>query len=213
VKRDQRTADTTSTVFVVDDDAGVRDAVAVMLRVAGRRVRCFSSGASFLETFDPALPGCLILDVKMPGLSGLALQQELGKRGSDMPIVFITGHGDVPMSVQAMKAGAVDFLEKPFDKLTLLRRVEEALQADQARRDQRRRTIELQQRYHQLTPREREVMAHVVRGEPNKGIASQMRLSHRTVEIHRSRVMEKMQAHSLPELVSMAVSCGVHALN
>ena len=201
-----------ATVFVVDDDHAVRDALSALLRVAGWRVRCFGSSSDFLESFDPDLPGCLVLDLMLPGLDGLALQQALAERELEIPIIFVTGHGDVPTSVRAIKAGAVDFLEKPFDQDLLCRRVAEALALDEARRGQRRRASELQRRYQQLTPREREVMTLVVRGESNKRIAALMALSHRTVEIHRSRVMEKMGARSLPELVAMAVSCGVHAL-
>lgn len=202
-----------ATVFVVDDDPAVRDALSLLLRNAGWQVCCCGSAPEFLEKYDPEATGCVVLDVKMPGLGGLALQGELTQRGLDIPIIFITGHGDVPMSVRAMRAGALDFLEKPFDSGVLRQRVQEALVLDQQRRLHRQRGAEAQRRYRELTPREREVMTLVVRGESNKAIAAKMKVSHRTVEIHRGRVMEKMGARSLPELVAMAVSCGVHALD
>jgi len=202
-----------ATVFVVDDDPAVRDALSLLLRNAGWQVCCCGSAPEFLEKYDPEAAGCVVLDVKMPGLGGLALQGELAQRGLDIPIIFITGHGDVPMSVRAMRAGALDFLEKPFDSGVLRQRVQEALALDQRRRMHRQRGAEAQQRYRELTPREREVMTLVVQGESNKAIAASMQVSHRTVEIHRARVMDKMGARSLPELVAMAVSCGVHALD
>ncbi len=197
----------------MDDDPAVRDALSLLLRNAGWQVCCCGSAPEFLEKYDPEAAGCVVLDVKMPGLGGLALQGELAQRGLDIPIIFITGHGDVPMSVRAMRAGALDFLEKPFDSGVLRQRVQEALALDQRRRMHRQRGAEAQQRYRELTPREREVMTLVVQGESNKAIAASMQVSHRTVEIHRARVMDKMGARSLPELVAMAVSCGVHALD
>lgn len=200
-------------IHIVDDDQAVRQAVSLVLEVAGWRARAYPDAQSFLDAFVPTQPGCLILDVKMPGIDGLGLQEMLTRSDLSIPIIFITGHGDVPMSVRAIKAGAVDFLEKPFRNEQLLDRVEEAVQEDLHNHAHQARAMEVRRRYENLTPREREVMAMVVQGKSNKLIAYEMALSHRTVEIHRGRVMEKMGATSLPDLVAMAVVCGVHELD
>lgn len=197
------------TVFLVDDDPAMLDSVSLLLESADLPTECYSSARKFLEAYRPHRPGCLVLDVRMPEMSGLELQETLAARGFNIPIIFITGHGDVPMSVKAMKAGAVDFLEKPFDDETLVFCVQEALA-----KDARARRIEAQNsfvamRFARLTDREQEVMSLVVAGHSNKEIALKLRCSHRTVEVHRSRLMAKMEAHTLPELVSMAAICGL----
>ncbi|GJM43374.1 MAG: DNA-binding response regulator [Gemmatimonadota bacterium] len=192
-------------VFVVDDDAAVRRAIALLLRSVGHRVEVFDSGRSFLDAFDPPRPGCLVLDLRMPGMSGLEVQQALLERGLRVPIVFVTAHGDVPNAVEAMQAGAVDFLQKPFREQDLLDRVHKALEIEAAGREETQDLAELNERLERLTPREREVMLRVVDGHANKVIAYDLEVSERTVEIHRSRVMAKMEAQSLAELVRMAV--------
>jgi RNA polymerase sigma factor (sigma-70 family) len=198
-------------VFLVDDDEAVRDSLSMSLEMAGLRVEGFASAPAFLDAYDPARPGCLVLDVRMPDMSGLELQEILAARRINIPIIFITGHGDVPMSVKAVKAGAVDFLEKPFKKEVLLERIHEALAQDmQARQDEAQRR-QLKDLLAHLTPREQEVMALVVGGRSNKEIARQLDISPRTVETHRARIMEKMGAESLPDLVTLAVACGVVA--
>jgi RNA polymerase sigma factor (sigma-70 family) len=163
----------------------------------------YSSGDEFLENVDDHRPGCLVLDIRMPGLGGLELQEELIKRGSTLPIIFITGHGDVPMAVDAMQKGAVDFIQKPFRDQDLLDRIREALKTDQERREEQQKHAEVAERLARLTNREREVFDLVVTGKPNKVIAYELGVSQRTVEIHRARVMEKMQARSLADLVKM----------
>ncbi len=200
-------------VYVVDDDEDVRRAVSLVLHIDGWSCATFGDAESFLDDFGPDQPGCLILDVRLPGTSGLELQAALGQKHCSIPIIFITGHGDVPMSVRAIKAGAVDFLEKPFRNDLLLDRVEEAVQEDLQHRARQERKQSIVLAYDTLTPREREIMEAVVRGRSNKQIAAALQLSHRTVEIHRARVMEKMGATSLPDLVGMAVVCGAHALD
>jgi FixJ family two-component response regulator len=200
-------------VYVVDDDEAVRRAVSLVLEIDGWSCTTFADAQSFLDDFGPTQPGCLILDVRLPGPSGLDLQATLEQKHWSIPIIFITGHGDVPMSVRAIKAGAVDFLEKPFRNDLLLDRVEEAVQVDVEQRAQQARKRSIALAYETLTPREREVMGAVVQGRSNKQIAAALLLSHRTVEIHRARVMEKMGASSLPDLVAMAMVCGAHELN
>ena len=194
----------TGTIYIVDDDASVRRALKRLFRAAGFESKVFASAADFLARGRHDAPGCLVLDVQMPGIDGLDLQHELAERGIDIPIVFITGHGNVPMSVRAMKGGAVDFLEKPFDGETLLAAVEQALTRDREARQRRAEGAAVRERLASLTPREREVMALVVAGRLNKQIAFELGISEKTVKIHRGRVMAKMQADSLADLVRMA---------
>jgi FixJ family two-component response regulator len=198
-----------ATVFVVDDDAMVRDALSSLFRSVGLQAVAYSSATELLESKRHDGPGCLVLDVRMPGLSGLDLQTELGKAGIEIPIIFITGHGDVPMSVKAMKAGAVDFLTKPFRDQDLLDAVNGALERDRERRKSTVATSDLQKRLETLSPREREVMGYVTAGLMNKQIAAELNLSEITVKIHRGNTMRKMGAKSLADLVRMADLLGV----
>ena len=191
-------------VFVVDDDPGVRKSLARLLRSAGLEPIAFESAQEFLSNLGPEAAGCAILDLTMPGLDGLAVQRELTSRGSALPVIFLTGHGDVPKSVQAMKGGAADFLTKPVDDEVLLAAVRRALEADRANRDSRRARAEIRERLETLTSREREVMEGVVAGRLNKQIASDLGIAEKTVKVHRGRVMEKMVASSVAELVRMA---------
>jgi FixJ family two-component response regulator len=199
----------TDIVFVVDDDPSMRRSLDSLLRSVGHDVRLFSSAPEFMQASRPDVPGCLVLDVRLPGMSGLAFQQELGKAGISLPIIFITGHGDVPMSVRAMKAGAAEFLTKPFDDQVLLDAVHAALERDRARRREEAGNVALRSRYESLTERERQVMGHVVAGRPNKRIAQELGLSVVTVKVHRGHVMQKMQARSVAELVRMADRLGL----
>jgi FixJ family two-component response regulator len=191
-------------VFVVDDDVSIREALRNLLRSVGLQVKTFDTAQQFMADGRPDTPGCLVLDVRLPGLSGLDLQRELAKAGIDIPIVFITGHGDIPMSVRAMKAGAVEFLTKPFRDQDLLDAVQDAIARDREARAQWRQTQELRTRYDSLTAREREVMILVVRGLMNKQIAGELGTTEATVKLHRGRVMHKMQAGSLADLIRMA---------
>ncbi len=193
------------TVFVVDDDPPVRKSLVRLLTSAGFRTESFASAAEFLARWrvDPA-PGCLLLDIMMPGLDGLQLQQELLVSPQELPIIFITGHGDIPSSVKAMKAGAVDFLTKPIQDADLLRAIKEAVRIDALRRADRAERNAVSKRYRTLTRREREVMALVVRGMLNKQIAAELKASEKTIKIHRSRVMVKMQVASVADLVRAA---------
>jgi FixJ family two-component response regulator len=193
------------TIFVVDDDEAVRTSLRLLLKSVGLQVETFASAQEFLDQFDPDRAGCLVLDIRMPGVSGLELQQQLNDRHSIMPIVFITGHGDVPMAVEAMQAGAVDFIQKPFRDQDLIDRINRALEKDKAMRGELRERDEIRRRMSQLTPREREVLELVTQGKANKVIAGDLNVSQRTVEIHRARVMEKMGAASLAHLVRMVI--------
>jgi FixJ family two-component response regulator len=191
-------------VFVVDDDPLVRESLADLLDSAGFEARTFGSAAEFVQGQRPDVPACLILDVELPDISGLDLQTELAKSGIEMPIVFLTGHGDIPMSVRAMKAGAVEFLTKPFGKQELLDAIQEALFRDGEVRKQRSESFELQKRLATLTPRERQVLELVVTGRLNKQIAGELGTTEETIKVHRGRVMRKMGADSLADLVRMA---------
>lgn len=193
------------TVFIVDDDASVRDSLEYLFQSVGLRAEKFASAAEFLGSYDPGSPGCLVLDVRMPGMSGLELQEELAARASTLPIIFVTAHGDVPMAVRAVKDGAVDFLIKPFRDQELLDKVQQAVQQDAQTREQLENRGEIVERIASLTPREREVMHMVVDGKANKVIAIDLGISQRTVEIHRARVMEKMQATSVAQLVQLVL--------
>jgi RNA polymerase sigma factor (sigma-70 family) len=192
-----------STVYVVDDDQAIRHAMELLMRSVGLNYEIFHSGDDFLAKHTNDRAGCLVLDIRMPGLGGLELQEKLNDMGSTLPIIFITGHGDVPMAVEAMQKGAVDFIQKPFRDQELLDRIGEALQTDQERRSVREEKSEVQGKIEKLTNRERQVLDLVVTGKPNKVIAYELGVSQRTVEIHRARVMEKMRAKSLADLVRM----------
>lgn len=193
-----------ATVFVVDDDPSVRKALTRLLRSAGMEVASYSSATDFLASEHPDHPACLLLDIEMPGLSGLELQEELNRRNLEPAIVFITGHGTVPRSVRAMKMGAVDFLQKPFDDEDLLAAIRKAVDTDSRRQQARAELVVLRERQATLTPREREVFELVVTGLLNKQIASRLGTSEKTVKVHRGRVMRKMQADSLADLVRMS---------
>jgi FixJ family two-component response regulator len=195
----------TATVFVVDDDAGVRSSIRMLLRSVGLAATPLASAQEFLAAFDPAQPGCLVLDIRMPGMSGMELQQELNLRGATLPVIFITGHGDVPMAVEAMQHGAFDFLQKPFRDQDLIDRVQKALARDRDTRLALQKHDQIRQRLESLTPREREVLDLLAKGQQNKVMAAELGLSQRTVEIHRAHVMEKMGADSVAQLVRMLI--------
>jgi two-component system response regulator FixJ len=192
-------------VFVVDDDDAVRDSLCFLLKTIGITGQGFGSGDEFLENFDPDTSGCILLDIGMPGISGMEVQRRLVERDCRMPIIFITGHGDIPMAVEAMHLGAFDFIQKPFHDQELLDRVQQALSVYHEAENERARQDAVQALYNILTPREKEVMGAVVLGHANKVIAMDLELSQRTVEIHRARVMEKMQARSLADLVKRSI--------
>lgn len=196
-------------IFVVDDDPSVRGALERLLRSAGLQCRVFASAREFLSHARPDAPACLVLDVQLPGLSGLDLQCTMATAGIEIPIIFITGHGDVPMSVRAMKAGAFEFLTKPFREEDLLDAIHLAIARDRANRKQQTEIAELRQRFDSLTPREREVLALIVTGLLNKQVADLLGTSEATVKIHRGRVMQKMQVTSLADLVRVAQKLGL----
>ncbi|MBK5931722.1 response regulator transcription factor [Halochromatium salexigens] len=193
------------TVFVVDDDQAMRGSLHWLIESVGMRVETFDSAHTFLDAYDTGRAGCLLLDVRMPGMSGLELQEYLGRRAIRIPVIIITGHGDVAMAVKAMKAGAVDFIEKPFDDEQLLNSLRKALEYDEQQRALQTRKAEIAARLAELTPREHEVMAMVTDGKSNKEIAAALSVSAKTVEVHRARVMDKTRADSLAELVRMAM--------
>jgi FixJ family two-component response regulator len=197
-------------VFVIDDDPSMRGALEDLIGSVGLQVRPFASPQDFLQSKLPDAPGCLVLDVRLPGMSGLTFQQELARLGVALPIIFVTGHGDIPMSVRAMKAGAVEFLTKPFHDQELLDAIHTAIERDRERRREAMLVGEVRERYATLTERERQIMALVVIGRANKQIAGELNLSEMTVKVHRGQVMRKMHAASLPELVRMADRLGVH---
>jgi FixJ family two-component response regulator len=196
--------DAEAMVFVIDDDESIREALHSLIRSVGLSVATFASAHEFLESNRPDVPACLILDVRMPGLSGLDLQRDLSEANIHIPIIFITGHGDIPMSVRAMKAGAVEFLTKPFRDQDLLDAIQQALDRDRRARSQQADSAGLRNRFHSLTPRETEVFELVVKGLLNKQIALQLGTSEITIKLHRRQVMEKMQADSLADLVRMS---------
>lgn len=193
-----------ATVFVVDDDAAMRDSLSMLIRSVGLGVQTFASAGAFLHSREADRPGCLIADIRMPGMSGLELQERLAASGDHMPVIILTGHGDVSTAVRAMKSGAVDFLQKPFQAETLLELIQHALEKDAAERDAADLRTRIARRLQTLTHRESEVARLVVAGRANKVIAIELQISERTVELHRSRIMKKMRARSLAELVRMA---------
>jgi FixJ family two-component response regulator len=197
-----------ATVFLVDDEASVLKAVSRLLGTQFN-VRTFASAADFLTTHDPDAPGCLVLDMAMPGLDGLELQQALAQRGSLLPIVFLTGHADIPASVKAMKSGAVDFLTKPVDAPVLIQAVQAGLDKSLAARREQAQRAEIQRRLASLTPREREVLNHLITGQINKQIAADLGTVEKTIKVHRAHVLEKMKVHSIAELVWLAERTGI----
>lgn len=194
-----------NTVFVVDDDKAVRKSLSFLLKAAGHTTETFPSAASFLEAYDPSRRGCLLLDVRMPQMTGLELQQELNARDWHIPAIFITGHGTVPMAIAAMKAGAFDFIEKPLRDDVLLESVDRALAWEESTRTEHLELATLKSRAALLTEREKEVLGLVAAGEPNKAIARRLGISFRTVELHRSHILEKMQARTVAQLIRMAI--------
>ena len=193
-------------VFVVDDDQPVRKSLEMLIRSVGLEVETFPSAREFLGTYQIGSPGCLVLDVRMPEMSGLELQRHLREQGVHMPIIFITGHGDVPIAVRAMKDGAMEFLEKPFSKQLLLEHIHEALKRDALSRQERAKQSSVEACLALLTARERQVMEHVISGKVSKEVAAELGISKKTVDVHRARMMRKMHVESLPELVERVVS-------
>lgn len=197
-------------VYIVDDDASLRAALQRLLRSVGIETEAFASAPAFLAHARVDRPGCVVLDVRMPRMSGLELQQAFREAGIGLPIIFVTGHGDVEMSVRAMKAGAVDFLQKPFHDQDLLDAIQRAIDADRQRRTRQAGEDAIRRRYDTLTPREREVMAHIVTGALNKQVAGTLGTSEKTIKVHRARIFAKMEAESLAELVRLAARLGIH---
>jgi len=193
------------TVFVVDDDPALRDSLAFLIGTVGLPVEVHSSAEEFLAAYDSRRPGCIVLDVRMPGLSGLELMEHLQRDAFAPPVVLITGHGDIPIAVRALKAGAFDFIEKPFSDQVLLERIQQALQRDEVSRQAAYTRVEIERRHGRLTPRESQVFDAIVAGKPNKVIAGELSLSQKTIEVHRAHVMAKMRAESFADLVKMAV--------
>jgi FixJ family two-component response regulator len=202
--------DIKATVYIVDDDQAVRDSLSWLIESISIKVEVYSSAQDFLDNYKPDNPGCLIADVRMPGISGLELQKILKEKNYSIPMILITGHGDVPMAVRALKNGAVDFIEKPFNDQVLLERVNQCLEKDQSERLQNKDLQSKMSLLATLSPREREVLDQVVIGKQNKIIASDLGISNKTVEAHRANVMEKMRVSSLADLVALYVSCGLY---
>jgi two-component system response regulator FixJ len=200
------------TVFLVDDDNAVRDALGLLLDSVGFRTVSYPSAAAFLDDFDPHRRGCLVLDIRMPGISGMELQAALAEKSVNIPIIFLTGHGNVSMSAKAFRSGAIDFMEKPFNENVLLERIQEAIQLDQSNQAVATRRVDANTRLASLTPREREVMLLIVAGNANKEIATKLNLSTRTIETHRGRILEKTGAQSLADLIELAIASGSHEL-
>ena len=198
-------SDSQEKVFIVDDDSAVRDSLCLLLKSVKIASQPFASGDEFLDAYDSDWKGCVLLDIRMPRISGMEVQKRLLEKNCTLPVIFITGHGDIPMAVEAMHLGAHDFVQKPFHDEELLDRIQQALMSQRQQQDELSLKRSIKENYDQLTPREREVMSDVVRGHANKVIAIDLGLSQRTVEIHRARVMEKMHARSLAELVRLSL--------
>ncbi len=196
-------------VYLVDDDFSVRDSLSLLIETTGQPVKCFDSANAFLDNYDPAQAGCLILDVRMPSMTGLELQEEMARRDISIPTIFISGHADVPDSSKAFRGGAVDYMEKPFDSDTLLKRMNEAIQKDLETRVHKIKINKLKKRVKQLTPREHEVLILIVKGFSSKEIGKQLNISNRTIDVHRAKLMDKMEAADLAELTVMAMHCGL----
>lgn len=192
-------------VYIVDDDQSVRHSLNWLLESVGIDTAVFPDAHSFLSAYQPDSPGCLVLDVRMPGMSGLDLQEQLRQRGIDLPVIIVTGHADVPMAIRAMKAGAVDFIEKPYSDQVLLERIQAALESGQREQVRRDRVARVEACYRELTQREKQILDLIVAGRQNKAIAAELNLSIKTVEVHRSRLMTKMQARTLSELIKHAL--------
>jgi len=198
--------DIQQTVYVVEDDEAVRDSLELLLKSDGKPVKTYESASAFLKDYSDKMAGCIVLDIRMPGMDGMELQKKLNEKHSILPIIFVTGHGDVPMAVDAMKEGAVDFIQKPYREEALLEKIEAALEQDLEQRKTLDEKQEIIRRIKSLTPREHEIMDRMIAGQANKVIAIELEISQRTVEIHRSRVMHKMGTHSLAHLVRMVLS-------
>ncbi|MBR9870764.1 MULTISPECIES: response regulator FixJ [Marinobacter] len=198
--------DTPQTVYVVEDDEAVRDSLALLLKSDSKPVKTYENAGAFLKDYSEEMAGCIVLDIRMPGMDGMELQKKLNEKHSILPIIFVTGHGDVPMAVDAMKEGAVDFIQKPYREEALLEKIEAALEQDREQRKTLGERLEIVRRVKSLTPRETEIMDRMIAGQANKVIAIELEISQRTVEIHRSRVMHKMGTHSLAHLVRMVLS-------
>jgi two-component system, LuxR family, response regulator FixJ len=196
-------------VYLVDDDFSIRDSLSLLIETTGQAVRCFESADDFLNNFDPDQAGCLILDVRMPSMTGLELQEELTRRDFAIPIIFISGHADVPDSSKAFRAGAIDYMEKPFDSNILLTRMQEAIQKDLDTRVYNAEKRKFKKLLSQLTPREHEVLILVVKGHSNKEVAKHLNVSPRTIDVHRAKIMGKMEAEDLAELTVIAMHCGL----
>jgi two-component system response regulator FixJ len=197
-------------VFVVDDEEPVGDSIAMLLRTVGLPTRVYQDPRRFLEEYRPEQPGCLLLDVRMPQLGGLEVQRELGRRHASLPIIFITGHGDVPMAVEAMRAGALDFIQKPFNDDELIRRVQKALEQDAREREMLGRREEIERRWAELTPRERDIARRIADGAANKVVAAELDISVRTVELHRARILQKMGVRAVAQLAQVLARLAPH---